>query len=250
MTTTAEAKIEVGTADLRKALQAVLPHAEKNSSGDNGVEHRVRLSFGASEMLVMATNGLTTGVATVKIDADSRAERFAADDGAFVVDITPRQATMILRQFKVTRGPEAAGEMDEAIELHASDGHLKLSDVGGLFVGEAVEFPTLGIDSAYPDLQAMVGRALAGVGATQVGKPLVVDGRLLKLFAAASNVYDRPLDARASGDPDSPSWVIGCGPVFVGVVSSRHAEGDIKRTREAAHRAWLERLPAPKLATA
>lgn len=248
MTTTAEATIEVATPDLRKALTAVLPLAEKNSSGDNGVEHRIRLSFAASELYVLATNGMASGAAAVGIDKDDRKERFAADDGAFLVDITPRQARMILRQFKAVRGPEAAGEMEEVLCLHATTSTLNVSDAGGLFVGEAVEFPTLDPASSYPDLPAIIGRGLASVGSTQIGKPLVVDGTVLALFKPASAAYDKPLDIRSTGDPDSPGFLVACGPWFVGLVASRHGNDDLKQTRESAHRAWLGRFPAAKLA--
>jgi hypothetical protein len=246
--TVTEATIEVATPDLRKALTAVLPLAEKNSSGDNGVEHRIRLSFAAEELYVLATNGMVSGCAAIGIDADSRDERFAADDGAFTVDITPRQARMILRQFKAVRGPEAAGEMDEAIELYATTEKLRCTDTGGLFVGESLEFPILDTATSFPDLPAIIGRGLASVGATQVGKPLVVDGAVLALFKPASAAYDKPLDIRSTGDPDSPGFLVACGPWFVGLVASRHGNDDLKATRESAHRAWLGRFPAAKLA--
>ncbi len=246
--TVTEATIEVATPDLRKALTAVLPLAEKNSSGDNGVEHRIRLAFAASELYVMAANGIVSGAAAVPIDSDSRDERFAADDGQFLVDISPRQARLFLRQFKAVRGPEAAGEMDEQIELYATTEKLRLTDSGGLFVGEALEFPTLGVASDFPDLPAILGRGLGSVGSTQVGKPLVVDGAVLALFKPASAAYEKPLDIRSTGDPDSPGFLVACGPRFVGLVASRHGNDDLKATRESAHRAWLGRFPAAKLA--
>jgi hypothetical protein len=248
MTTATEATIEVPTGDLRKALAAVLPLAEKNSSGDNGVEHRIRLAIAESELYVMATNGLVSGAAAVPIDADSREVPLADDDGAFRIDITPRQVTMILRQFKAVRGPEAAGEMNETIELHATLNTLHVQDVGGLFVGEALEFPILEASTTFPDLPGLLGRGLASVGASPVGKPLVVDGAVLALFKPASTAYGKPLDIRSTGDPESPGFVVACGPWFVGLVSSRHGNDDLKAPRESAHRSWLGRFPAAKLA--
>lgn len=246
MTTTAEATIEVPTIHLRRALQAVIPHAEKNKTGDNSVEHRVRLSFAASELFVLATNGTTSGAAAVPIEEDNRKERFAADDGAFIVDVTPRQAGLIVSQFAVGRG--SGDEMDEMIRLKATTKLLTLTDSGGMFEGEAVEFPILDTASNYPDVPGMLGRALAGVGATPVGKPLVVDADVLKLFKAAGDAYGKPLEHLATGTEDSRGFVIACGPWFRGTVESRHNDDDWQKAREASHRAWLGRFPAKKLA--
>jgi hypothetical protein len=246
MTTTTDATIEVATVDLRHALQAVTPHAEKNKTGDNAVDHRVRLVFAAEELYVLATNGTTTGCAAVPIDADSRDERFAADDGAFLVDITPRQARLVVSHFAVGRG--SGDEMDEMLELNATTKALTITDSGGLFEGESVEFPTLDTASNYPDVPAILGRALAGVGATQVGKPLVADGTVLSLFRQASDAYGQPLEHLATGTEDSRGFVIACGAWFRGTVESRHNDDDWQKQRESSHRSWLGRFPAAKLA--
>lgn len=245
------ATVRVATIDLRRALDAVVQHAEKNITGDNAVEHRVRLSFDRDHVVCMATNSSTTALARVPIiaDSDSRKMRFAADDGAFQVDITPRHVALILQHFKVAGTGEPRQEELE-LAAHASDGgaagSISVEDVGGLFAGESVEFQCLEFATGFPAVMDIVGRAVAGIGTTPIGKPLVADGWLLSRFRRASDMYDQPLDVRATGTPESRGFVVLCGRHFVGTVESRHSDDDWQKRREQAMREWLEFLPKPK----
>jgi hypothetical protein len=103
MAVTLAAEVQVDTKDLRNALRAVTPHAEPNKTGDLDAEHRVRLVIDDFHVNVLASNGSTAAMAIVSIEDDSRTERFAVDDGPLIVDLTPRQARLILAQFKAKK---------------------------------------------------------------------------------------------------------------------------------------------------
>jgi hypothetical protein len=232
--TAAEITVQVKTADLRNALDAVTPHAEKHVTGDNGVEHRIRIVLREGEALVMATNGNTSGVARLPYDEPAPIE-LAAEP--WTIDITPRQVSLALQQFKPSKGN--GGDMNEVIELSATPSHLTLTDAGGLWNGEHQGWPTLPVASDYPDVYAILGQALAQAGADPIAKPLVADGKLLALFTAASVAYGAPLDYRASGPHESRGYIVECGPWFRGLVSSRHDDDHWRRQRDASHRTWL-----------
>lgn len=246
MTTEIDVTIQVATIDLRSALESVKPHAEKNKTGDNAVEHRIRLCFDASEVYCMATNGSTLGLALSPIQDDNRATRFAPDDGPFWVDISPRQVALILQQF--TTGSGSGAEMNEMLELTATTKTLTISDVGGFWKGEKVTYPQLDFDTSYPDIIGMLAPALAEAN-NPAGrdKNLVASADLLKLFAAAEHAYGQPPVFKPTGTDASRGFLVQVSDRFVGTVRSSHLDGDGMKKRDAAHVKWLERFPAQKL---
>jgi hypothetical protein len=244
--TTVEAEITIPTTEVRDALRSVLPHVNKLITDDHDAEHRVRLTFAQHHLFLTASNGHTTGLAKVHIVEDSRQERFAADDGPIVVDITPRRARLILQQFKAKPSDPEVGQL---MQFNVEPEGLSVSDIGGLWsAGEVQRYPVEDPAEAFPDVLAITSRALAGVGASQVGKALVTDGRVLALFRDASRVYGQPLQVESTGTPESRGFMISCGPDFLGTVSSSHNDDDSLKKRDRNRRAWLELLPAQKLA--
>jgi hypothetical protein len=240
MTVTVTADITVDTGDLRNALDAVLPHAEPNKTGDLDAQHRVRFIADKHHIYVTASNGATAACAIVSIEEDSRTEKFAPEDGPLRWDLTPRQGRLILQQFKAkATDPEG---IEQIVCFHISVGqHIELEDAGGLFAGETVSFPYVEPTSGV-DVVAVVGRALASAGASPVGKQLVSDGQTLKLFRAASAAYGQPLVISSSGTDESRAFTVECGESFLGVISSRHHDDDSLARRQAWRLSWLERL--------
>lgn len=244
MAVTLDAELTVATGDLRDALRAVTPHAEPNKTGDNEAEHRVRLVADAQHVHVLAANGQTAAAAIVSIEDDSRRERFAADDGPLIIDITPRQARLLLQQFKAKPTDPDGVEQLAALRVRTDeDGSaLEVADVSGLFAGESVRFPAVGVSDAFPDVLAAVRRALAEAGQSPLGKPLTVPGRVFGLFTPASTVYAQPLVVEPTGPTESRGFLVSCGESFLGVVSSRHADDDSLAKRDGWRRGWLRRL--------
>lgn len=243
MTVTLAGEVQVDTRDLRNALRAITPHAEPNKTGDTESEHRVRLVLDRHHVNVLASNGTTAAMAIVSIEEDSRREKFAIDDGPLIVDITPRQARLILQQFKAKATDPEGIEQVAALRVLSHGEGLEVADVSGLFAGESIRFPGVGVSDNFPDVQAVVTRAVAN--ARQPGtdtKPLTSDGATLALFKAASTVYEQPLVVEPTGTVESRGFLVSCGESFLGVISSRHQDDDSLKRRDGWRQAWMRRL--------
>jgi hypothetical protein len=247
MTVTLKADIQVATPDLRNALRAVLPLANPLVTGDHDAEHRVRLAFVERWLFVIASNGSGTALAKVAVHQDSRKIDFTAEDGPIIVDLTPRRARLILQQFKAKPSDPDVGQLME-FGIDIEDETFTVSDIGGLWSeGESNRYPIEEPSDSFPDVIRITAQALAGIGATQVGKPLVTDGAVLRLFQPASKVYDQPLQIEATGSADSRGFTVSCGPDFLGTLSSTHQDDDSLKKRDRYRMSWLELIPAQKL---
>lgn len=248
MTVTLKADIQVATPDLRNALRAVLPLSNPLVTGDHDAEHRIRLAFVERWLFVIASNGTGTALAKVGIQTDSRKIEFTAEDGPVVVDLTPRRCRLMLQQFKAKPSDPDVGQLME-FGIDIEEETLTVSDIGGLWSeGESNRYPIEEPSDSFPDVIGLTARAIAGIGTTQVGKPLVTDGRVLRLFETASRVYDQPLQIEATGSAESRGFTVSCGADFLGTLSSSHQDGDSLKKRDKARMAWLALIPAQKLA--
>lgn len=249
MTTTAECTIEVPLVPFRQALAAVVPHAEPTKTGDEVSDmSRVRLTAAASELYILACNEAgTAALGSVPIESDTRAERFAADDGVFSVDITPGAARLILRDFKAgAAGVEADQDM---VAVTFTETRISVADASGLLkdsFGLEVRQQVLQYSSDYPDVRDILAQALARAGESQTAKPLVTGGRLWALFRHAATAYGRPLRLEGSGGADARGFIVICGPSFIGAVSSRHNDDDSLAKAQAERRQHMERLGLTK----
>jgi len=242
---TTEASVVVGIHALQQAVAAVLPHAEKPKLGDDptiGLD-RVRVTAGKDELLLAATNGRTTALAAVRILEDSRAERFAADDGVFSLDLHPK----ILRDLRdgVT-AQRNEGDLQGDAEVTFTDpgpggqqGTVGVRDVSGLWPGALTVRPALPLSADYPDVVAALRGALGA--AEGAYKPLVADGPDLAAFAAAARAYDEALQVEPVGQPGQRGWLVLCGPSFAGTVQGMHGEDSLAR-RDRTRTAHLTRL--------
>jgi len=208
--------IRVDTGDLRNALQAVLPHAKRNTTGDDAVEHRIRFvvdlpADGNTWLRVGATNGVTTAVALVEVVEDDAGKGLNRHDGPYIVDLTPRDARHMLWAFKARRNP-AEGMDDETLELRLRVDDVKVTDVSGLFTGSSILMPQQPFATDFPDVHELSARALArAAGESGVPRPFVGDGNLLALFRAASRAYEEPLQIEPLGPERREGHLVTCG---------------------------------------
>lgn len=241
MTVTTACTLEVPLAELRRAVAAVVVHAEPTKTGDEVTAYqRVRVTAGKSELHVAATSGATAALAAVRIDSDSRRERFAADDGVFSVDLSPGLLRRAISQFH-SGGPNVDAEQ-EVLRLDLAADTITLTDVSGLWPGLATTLPTLPYSSDYPDVRGILAKAFGAAGEAQAAKPLVAQGGVIALFRHAAVAYGFPLQFEASGPATARGFVVWCGPDFVGAVSSQHNDDDSLARRQSARRVHLERL--------
>lgn len=233
--TDAQCTLTVAIPALRQALLAVVAHAAPIRLGDTDLKlSRVRLIAGKNELLLAATCETTTALAAIRIDEDSRTIRFAADDGAFVVDLHPAKARDIARQIKPTKDDEQPG----TCELHITTSTITATDVSGLWPDTALTVPLLATDADFPDVPAQLGRAIAA--ASGQFKPLVTPG--MPAFDVAVREYDLPLMVEPTGTAESRGFLVMCGPDFLGTVSSRHNDDGNASRRDKAKHAHMARL--------
>ena len=246
MATTAECTIEVPLVDFRRAVAAVKPHAERTqTSGEVSAFNRVRFIAAKDELYVAATNGTTAALAAVEILEDSRATRFAKDDGSFAVDLSPVLVSDLTAGLRILRAD--AEEDGQVAALRFTETTVAARDVSGLWPGAETIRPALAYSADYPNLVDILAKALGAAG--EAVKPLTTPGTVVALFASASRQYGRPLQFEASGPADSRGYIVWCGPRFIGSVSSGHDDGDSLARRQSERRAHLERLGlAPALA--
>jgi hypothetical protein len=244
VTVTLAGSVEVGNADFRQALQAVIPHV---AHGKTDVEvtalGRVRLVVDGYHVNVLASNGATLALAQASIETDDRPKPEDADDGPFVIDLAPKFVEQIITVFVPRRPKKNEPASVGRLELGFSTAALDVtSGPGGLFEGQSMSFPLDEINPNFPNVAELVGRAVReAAGEAVAGKTLVTPG--LKVFDAARKAYNAPLRISGSGDPQSPAWLVEVGESFVGVLRSTPG-GDEERARHAAWRQrWVKVLP-------
>lgn len=243
-----ECTLRVGLHLFRAALQAVVPHADVVRLGDDDLAlARVRLIAGADELLIVATNaakdGATSAQAAVPIEQDSRSDRFHPWDGPFVVDLHPTMCRDIIRVIKPGKpdretgdaGPTITGWCDVLLTLE----RVRVTDVSGLWPGKRIVVPVLDHRTEYPDVPALIGRALQH--ASGLHKPFVARSSVSARFVPAGKAYDAALEWQPSGTAESSAFVITCGDYFAGLAESNHAGGNSLKARDRRHMRHLER---------
>lgn len=238
----------VGTADLRKALIAVTPHASDDP--EHGRLWRVRFNVAAGSILIGATDRFTAALSTVSVWALGDA---AADEGVF--DIAPSDVKKILAVFKTgreTRKEEGSPQWLCRIQIHAeqfpSDDKdapdvtvpmITCTDVSGLIPGEQLEFTLLPTEEAAPDLPTLFARVRARPPAAL--DAVTIAGDLLARLKTACAAYDASLVLTSHGS----SLVCYCGDSFIGLVSPLQMwKDDRTRFDSEISGAWTTRLPA------
>ena len=243
MTVTSECTLTLPLVDFRRAVAAVKPHAERAKSADEITSfQRVRFIAAKTELLVAATNGTTAALAAVEILEDSRAERFAADDGSFAVDISPQLVTDLRDGLRMQRGDIV--EDEQACEVVLTDTRITVRDVSGLWPDSETTRPLLAYSADYPDLRKILAGQMNT--ALQEVKPMTSPDGVLARFAAASRAYDRPLQFEPTGPASSRGFLVWCGEKFIGMVSSGHDDDDSLAKRQSYRRRHLERLGLAK----
>lgn len=268
MAVAGEATFDVALDSLVAAIRAVEPHAEQQvgRKGDD-ILARVRFRAELGELHVLATNGTTAALATVPIDpdSDSRADSFTPeDDRVFVVDADPAEVRQVVARFVKGRSAKK-GAPRRTLRLHWTDRTLKLTDITeaqATLTGDMGEDERGDLDAMpardlgilvsppvadYPDVIGDVSKAIAQIGESVEGKPLVTPWSVLKLFSGAAAAYGSELQVDATGPATSRVFVVTCGSWFAGTLPSRHADADSLARRRRARLVLLHRLIGTEL---
>ena len=263
-----EATFDVALDSLVAAIRAVEPHADQ-TAGQKGDDILARVRFRAElgELHVLATNGVTAALATVPIDPDSDSRTHAVapeDDKVFVLDADPAEVRQVVARFVKGRSAKK-GAPRRTLRLHWTDRVLRLTDVTEAQAtltgdmadddrGDLAELPArdLGIlvgppVANYPDVMGDISKALASIGETVEGKPLITPHSVLGLFASAGKAYGAELQIDGNGPSTGRGFVVTCGSWFAGTIPSRHADADSLARRRRARLTLLHRLVGTEL---
>lgn len=245
----------VPTPEFRRALDSVRRHADKTKTGGDGSQalNRVRLYFdpAAGFVRVMASCIATSAIAVVpllradggQMDLlDAGMSSSSGKTGPAVADILPAHAARMLGAF-----PAKGDDGMAMLQLDVEDGSLQVTDIGGLMDGDSYTVTAPPDGESFPDVWGIIKRALEEAQSTPSPKPLTAAGPAIARFHPASKLYETPLTIVPSGSADSRAFVVECGPSFIGVVSSGHADDDSLSKRERARTLWLDRFAGKRL---
>jgi hypothetical protein len=216
--------IKVVTHDLRKALQAVAPHADPDA--DFPPLHRVRIEAGQVNATVTATNRYTAGHALISIEDP--------DDEVWHVDLSPTDVKEILTLFK-SKGED---EGDDTLTLKVTEQHTRITDSSGLFEGKSLQLPRYPDETNFVNVRALLATSLLK---PPHGTPrLVADGAKVSLFNAAAKAYGHPLVIEPTGE--NTVLVISCGESFLGLLMPMRQDEETDARQAAWREAWMRRL--------
>ncbi|WP_459349166.1 DNA translocase FtsK [Cellulomonas olei] len=213
----------VDLADLRAALQAVIPHASRDK--DDPFLRRVRLTPYGVNVEVSATDRSTIGLALVSL--------IESDGDGDVLDLHPDEITQVLTVF-----PSPSRGEETQLEIRMTDSEVTFTDVGGLLDGNSLTLARMTPEETFPDLRGMFVGRLEGSDAT--GEAWF-QSEHLKRFAAAQRAYGRPLVVDRVPEP-ARVWRISCGESFLGLLTQLRADEDDLAAAKVWREAWIERL--------
>lgn len=232
-------EVTVSTADLRRALKSVAPHAETGKDA-TPLLARVRLHVMHDNALVVATNRYTAAVAVVSLWDNTY-----LDDGV-ALDLPPDQVAEVLAMFR-SAGEKDDDAGDDNLRIRLTDRYVTMTDTAGLFPGKEVTWPRLATEEGFPNLLTAVGGMLAKAG-TGRASALHTSGKLLALFKAASDAYSAPVVIEPT-KAEGGALVLSIGESFVGLLMPIRADADELAKQAAWRDAWHRRLGAVDVGT-
>lgn len=236
-------EFEIGTADLRRGLAAVLPHV--NPDRDAPDTHRVRVEVGDGgqhtltggtdvELVLMATDGWTAAVYAA-------AGRNVAVNGLDYLDLHPADVAKILAVFK-TMSTDDPDYPESMLRVRVTEKLVTIRDISGLFEGHELELPATP-PGQWPRVAMLMGeqfdpaRSDSIAAAIAAGAPrsrIKLTGKFLARFAVSAKFVGDPLVFDISRGP----LLVQCGDVFAGVINPTGISDDQDRTYDERRASW------------
>jgi hypothetical protein len=229
---TLRATFDVPTSELRKAFKSVLPHASKIRF--DHVLGRVQLRFTAAEVVVVASDRATVGLAYVSIE-DHR-----DGDQAGEFDLSHEQTKEILGLFKAKPVKEQH-EGSEVIRFTVAVDTVTVTDAGGLFPGKSYTMPRIPAAAGYPHLPELVAHGLTRPRTDAA--IITLSGEPLARFKAAAAAYSTDLQVEPTGD--HTALIVACGDKFVGLVMPHKLDDQEAALVREWRAEWQRLLPTP-----
>lgn len=232
MAVSIHASVTVGTGDLRRALTAVRVHA----SADHEIPHihRVRLMLDTENVVVVATDTFTAGMAIVSVWDTAG----GIDELPLTVDLAPGDVANILRIF--TAGKEKDDIPDYQVRLDVTADRLTVTDSSGMIDGHAFTVPRLPTDgSTLCKIPALLAAQHESAPARL--DEMSVGGETMARFKTAAAAYGEGLDIAFR--EASRMLLVRCGESFLGGMMPRHlSDASVSERRDWAD-GWTRRLP-------
>lgn len=225
----------VNTVAFRRALQAVVPHADPDP--EMAPFHRVTLHL-ASDLEVSATQRYSAGLATVPVMEN--AAGLALEAG-----ITPATARDILAIYKVPKELEA----DAALSIMVDAGDLVVTDVSGMIPGRQFRTALAPFSDAVPDVPRIIGRHVEHPhrAVSAIDLDLIIGAAWWAAFVPAARAYAASLYVTAvRSGTDRVALLVTVGDAFIGLLTAAlPASHDSALADEltATRRAWARTLP-------
>lgn len=232
-------EVTVSTADLRRALRAVVPHVERDKEAPPTLQ-RLRLIIGRDNALAVATNRYTAAIAVISLWDN------AYEDDGVALDLPAEQVAEVLAMFH-SAGEKEGDAGDDQLRIRLTDRYVTMTDTAGLFPGKEVTWPRLATEEQYPDLPTLIGGMLSKAG-TALTSALHASGKLLALFKVASTVYDSPVVIETT-KAEGGALVLSIGESFVGLLMPLRVDADGLAQQSAWRDAWHRRLGVVDTAT-
>ncbi|WP_157075468.1 hypothetical protein [Nesterenkonia jeotgali] len=223
----------MNTRDLRKALQAVTPHAHDNADTGLAVVH---FTPDDQNLYLQASNGYSQSLAIVSI-WDHRELTGSPDEDSF--DLTIDTAKELLKVFREKKKPE--NELDDQLSITVRPDEITVTDVSGLFPGKSWTVPNTANSENFPNIPLLFANAIQN-GPRGIANRVLASGDILKRFSTAAYVYGYSLTLEPT--TRSRMVLISCGDSFLGsLVEPKPTPEDDERHQEWRDD-WRGRLPS------
>lgn len=198
-------KLDVKLQDLRQALQAVAPHAEKDPH--LSATHRVHFSATPENLFVQATNRYTVGMSIASVWEHELSGSFEDDQ----FDLTPETVKELLVLFHSSGNKD---ELGDALRIEVGQEDLVFTDISGLFPGKSFTVPRTHVNDPFPNVPLMIEKAITSPKV--LPDQLAAAGVYVGLFTKAAATYGESLILEATGS--SRAILVTCGESFTGLL--------------------------------
>ncbi|MDQ4502164.1 hypothetical protein [Sinomonas sp. ASV322] len=226
----------MNTLDLRRALQACLPHvADPEAYPALAVLHFVATD---ENLFVTGANTISLGHAVVSM-WDHRDLTGDPDTDCF--DLSPATAKELLTVFKSGGAPASEDGVGECLRrITVTEDKVSVLDVSGLFPGKAFTVPRETRDEYRVGFARMLLECLTADSV--VPARLAVAGAVVKWFTTAALAYRAPLMLEPTAD--ERRILISCGDSFLGILMPIRSgdESELAQDTAIARHGWLHRL--------
>lgn len=231
----------VGTADLRQALEAIKPHVGKPTGSPELA--RVRFIVGRENVVLIATDRFTAGLAIVSIWEPGPRDGERSE----VAEILISDVAKILTIHNVA-GRESSDQPDYRLRIVISDEHFVVTDVSGLIEGRSLRVPRLATEDALSAVPMLIEHAHGGqLALLEDITDLTVNGDHLARFKAAASAYNSSITMETRRyehrKHERLSVLVRCGGSFLGLMVPRPVLDEARVEAKQHAEDWNERLP-------